>query len=364
MKFNCSTEKLKYALELVSKSVDANPTLPILNNILFQVGGKHLTLSATNLESAIKYKLEVEVINEGEITLPAKILVNYVSFLNEENVELSTINNEVTIKSGKSKTKIKGLAANEFPIVPNINSEISFEITSKELEKAIKKTHFICAQNNTRPVLAGIYLVCDEDEMAVVATDGYRLAEKVIKLEKRQENFGVVVPVRTMNELIKSLATAEKTEVIIGENQVMFKVGQTELYSRIIEGKFPDYKVIIPKEEKTISELKVSHLIAGVRQMSVLAHDNNNSIKIKTTPNSILLTASTNQVGEGEVEIPAVTTGEEIEVTLNSDFMLSALNSFEDTDIKIIFKDNSAPVVMRPVNADPNFLHLIMPLKS
>lgn len=363
MKFNCSTESLRSALEIIGKSVDTNPTHPILNNFLLELAGRRLTLSATNLESTIKHSIEVEVINEGSITIPARIFSNYVGFLNEEKVEVSVINDEVEIKSGKSKTKIKGLPASEFPILPKIEKALSFKLPAKALEKAIRKTTFVCTVNNTRPVLSGVYFKSNENELNIVSTDGYRLSEKIIPLASKVENFEVIIPVRTLNEISKALTKVEEAEMIIGENQVMFKAGDTELFSRIIEGKFPDYQVIIPTEVNTTATVKTAQLLSALRQMGAISNDNNKSIKIKSTINSLQVLASVSQVGEGQVELPAVIDGEEIVINLNAEFMIVALNNFEAEEIKIQFKNNTSPVIFRPVSEE-QYLHLIMPLKS
>lgn len=364
MKFTCDLNTFRNALDIVSKSVDTNPTLPVLNNILFHVSGKRLTLSATNLESAARYSFEVNVKNEGSITLPAKVLNSYVSFLNTETIELNSTGDDVLIQAGKSKTKIKGLPTNEFPILPEVEKIISVKIKSQDLETALKQTTFVCSTNATRPTLSGVYFYHTEDKLVLVATDGYRLSEKIIPaIIKSTKKLQIIIPSRVLNELQKILDLHEDLEIIVGENQIVFKVDGVEMFSRLIEGNFPDYKVIIPKETKTTSTLQTTELLTATKQMGVLARDNNNSLKLETDTDSITLTAFANQVGEGESVLDAKNDGEKQTIQLNHEFLLSALNIIQSSEITLKFKDQSSPVIIQPKN-DPQFLHLIMPLKS
>jgi len=364
MKFTSKLENIKKVLESVIYLVDNNPTLPVLNNILFKVAGKRLTLSATNLESAIKYSLEVDVKNEGELTLPAKILANYISFLEGEKVEFESTGDNVTVKCGKSKTKIKGLSANEFPILPEVENLFSIKLKGAELEKALKETTFVCSLNATRPVLSGVYFFSNEKGVNLVATDGYRLSEKQILTEvKTGKKAEVIIPARVLNELQKMAKNMEELEIMVGQNQVVFRMDGIELFSRLIDGNFPNYKAIIPNEFHTTVHIKTREITSAVRQMSVFARDNNNTLNLKTGENEIIISANANQVGEGETSFSAKIEGDAQSINLNYDFLLSALGVINSEEVILKLKDKNSPVILQPANED-SFLHLIMPLKS
>lgn len=364
MKFISNLENIKRVLESVSYLVDNNPTLPVLNNILFKVAGKRLTLSATNLESAIKYSLEVQVKNEGEITIPAKTLVNYISFLEGENVEFESVGDDILVKCGKSKTKIRGLNSSEFPILPEVENLFSVKLNSDELEKALKETTFVCSVNSTRPVLSGVYFFSTEKGVNMVATDGYRLSEKQIQTEiKANKKAEVIIPARALNELQKLVKNMDELEITVGQNQVAFRVDGIELFSRLIDGNFPNYKAIIPNEFNTTVKIKTKEIISAVRQMSVFARDNNNTLNLKTSEGELNINANANQVGEGETSISAEIDGENQSINLNYDFLLSALGVMNSETVILKLKDKNSPIILQP-EKEENYLHLIMPLKS
>lgn len=365
MKFSCDLEKIKKALDQVGRIVDPNPTLPVLNNILLKVSGKRLTLIATNLESAIKYSFEVNIKNEGDVTTPAKVFVNYINLLTGSEVEFEKKGDDLKIKSKNSTTTIKGLPITEFPLLPEVEKKYTLNFKSKDFKKALHQTTFVCSNNTTRPVLSGVCFCYKNEEFNIVSTDGYRLSERKIEIEKKPEDsFEVIIPGKILNEVEKSVTQDDQDiECIIGENQVVFRIDGVELFSRLIKGNFPDYKVIIPSEQKTTISVKTSEILSAVRQIGVLARDNSNSLKLETGDNNIKISTNASQVGEGESNLEAKTEGDAQNINLNSEYLLAALNIFKSEEVKLILKDNKSPIIIRP-QGEENFLHLIMPLKS
>ena len=367
MKVNCAQADLERALNIVSKAITPNSTLPVLNNILLTAKGKELHFAATNLEVAIQYFIPADVKNEGAITVPSKLLSSYISLLKDDKVDIGiTTGNTVQITAKSSQTKIKGLDANEFPVIPSVEKENSIVLESAELEKAINQPAFAASLNTSRPVLSGVYFALNGDGVVVVATDSYRLAEKKIKTKERSEKeIECIVPARTAIELGKILSheKSKTVELNISKNQVLFTVGDVRLMSRLIEGKFPPYEKIIPKDTKTKVLVSTEELINVVRRVSLFARENNNSIKISLT-NDGKLTISTDEtkVGEEKAEISGIINGENNKIALNAQYLIDVLNYVGSEKISFEIDDKLSPAVVRPEKGK-DYVYIIMPLK-
>ena len=242
MKLFCSQKDLDYALNIVNKAIGQNNTLPVLNNILMKAEGKKLYFSSTNLEIAISCSIDADVRGEGAITVPAKLITNYVSLLTDEKVELSVVEGiSLAVNSSTSHTKIKCISADEYPLIPKVEKGQEFVLNLSDFGEAITETVFAASFNTTRPVLSGVYMVSDGEELKIAATDSYRLAEKTMKpVNKWKEDFSCIIPARTLVELGKILGKAEGKEVKVNvtKNQIVFNVEGIEFISRLIEGKF------------------------------------------------------------------------------------------------------------------------------
>lgn len=367
MKLVCTQVDLERAVNIVSKAITPNTTLPVLNNILLKAESNKLHFSATNLEVAIQYFIPAEVKSEGSITIPAKLIGSYVSLLRDEKVELELIEGDtVLIKSPTSQTKIKGINANEFPVIPKVEKENLFKIPAKTLERAVNQTVFAASTNTSRPVLSGVLFDVKKEMVKIVATDSYRLAEKTITLkEKTSLDIECIVPARTVMELGKILmkAESEDVELSVSKNQVLFVSGDIMLISRLIEGKFPPYDKVIPKETKTKLEVPVAELMNIVRRVNLFARENNNSIKVSAT-NDGKLTVSTEEtrVGEEKAEMNVKITGENNKIALNAQYLLDVLNYVEGESVMLEIDDKLSPAVIRPMK-EKDYVYIIMPLK-
>ena len=250
----------------MNRAVSPNTTLPVLNNILIKAQGKHLYFSATNLEVAMTYFIEVEVLNEGSVTIPAKLITNYVALLNDEEVEIKLEDRlNLSLKTPLSHTKIKGIDPQEFPVIPEVEKGVSFVLNSSALAEAIQTTAFAASINVSRPVLTGILVKGEKSELVMVATDSYRLSEKILFLKKPlPEPLEYIIPAKTVLELGKILVLfgEEEVGVQITRNQVLFSIGNLRIISRLIEGIFPDYKKIIPASQQCLCLLiKVQRIV-------------------------------------------------------------------------------------------------------
>ncbi len=367
MKILCEQKKFLDALDVVIRAVSASNTLPVLNNILIKAEGKKVVFSATNLEIAVQYFFECEVRNEGALTVPAKLLMSYVSLLPSETLELSATESlTMTVKGSKSQTKIKGIHAEEFPVIPGLDKAQEFQLPVKELMIAIQQVAFSASQNSSRPVLSGVLLILDKKTLKMVATDSYRLAEKTIELKHTiEDKIECIIPVRTVQELGKLLSKASTPEVTVAitKNQILFKIGDIEFTSRLIEGRFPDYERIIPKESKSKAEVATQDLQINVRRVSLFARESNNSVKVSVT-NDGKLTISTDEtkIGEDKAEVDITLTGENNKTALNAEYLLDVLSTIGTPKLSLEMNDKLSPVVIKPCN-DESYVYIIMPLK-
>jgi len=367
MNISCSQKDLDYALNVVNKAINPNNTLPVLNNILMNAQAGKLLFSATNLEIAISCSIDADIKSEGAITVPAKLITSYISLLNDERVDLNLVNGvNLNIKSSSSNTIIKCISAEEFPLIPKLEKDKYLEVNIDGFHKAINETVFAASVNTSRPVLSGVLLSLEGEILKMVATDSYRLAEKKIPLMGGTlEDLECIVPARTMMELGKIVSKADEKAVRmdISKNQILFTVGGVELISRLIEGKFPDYRKIIPVEEKTRFEVMVEDLALVLKRVSLFARENNNSVSLVVNEDGKLIVASEEtKVGEEKAEVFVKTNGVENSISLNAQYLLDVLNFISDEKIDIIINDKESPALVRPVKSE-GYIYIIMPLK-
>lgn len=367
MKLFCNQKDLSYALNTVNKAISPNNTLPVLNNILLKAEGKKLFLSATNLELAISLFVEADVRNEGAITIPARLITNYVSLLKNEQIELLlTEGLTLSIKSEQSETKMKGINADEFPLIPKIEHPKSITIPVEDLNKAITRTVFATSQNPAKPVLSGVNFILDKEQLKVVATDSYRLAEQKLNLKERIDfDLQSIVPSRTVQELGKVLAKTEEKDVTIefSKSQILFKLGETELTSRLIEGSFPAYEKIFPKTNKTKIEVGIEELSQTVKRVSLFARENNNNIKLAATNDGkLLISTDETKIGEEKAELNIDITGENNKIALNAQYLADVLSYIDSEKVCIELNDKLSPAAIKPCKEE-GYVYIIMPLK-
>jgi len=368
MKLFCAQRDLDYALNIVNKAINPNNTLVVLNNVFVKAEGKKLHFSATNLEIAISCSIDADVRKEGAITIPAKLITSYVSLLTDEKVELSLVEGlSLMVKSSSSKTKIKCISSDEFPLIPKIEKSKSFTVKIDNLYEAITETVFAASMNSSRPVLSGVYMLIKGGDLIMVSTDSYRLAEKKIQIVNNlKEEVSSIIPAKTMTELARIINKSDSKDVKIdiSKNQILFSIGGIELISRLIEGKFPDYKKIIPKENKTKLEVSVEDLSLVLKRVSLFARENNNSVSLSIfKEGKMVISSEETKVGEEKAELIIKLEGEESKISLNAQYLLDVLNYISDEKIIIMMNDKSSPAVVKPVKKTDEYIYIIMPLK-
>ena len=383
MKFLCKTAHLQQALSLASRAISGQQALPILGNVLIQAEGKRCTLSATDLELSIVTSFEVHIENEGSITVPAKAILNFAQYNSDDEVLLET-NEGTQLKctSAHAKTVIAGEAASEYPTISNIEKETNFSLEAQPLLEALHMVTFASAKTTLRPVLAGVYMHVEKGKLILVATDSYRLSEHSIPIEEAVTDVSCIVPAKVLEELKSILGshkgekkakdddevapktTIPKVDIILSGQQIEISVGQTRLLSRLIDGKFPDYKQIIPSGTKSTVAIPTKDLSTIAKRMHYFAKETNNNLTftIRKSDNTIFITTPHTQAGRDEATLDVELKGEDNKIALSSSYLLDFLSHIDDNVVEMHVTDSMHPAVFH-VPGNDSLLHLIMPLR-
>ncbi len=375
MKFTLETQILKEALSVVNHATASITTTPILENILIKVNFNNIVFTSNNLEMAIEYVMSEWVSNmtEWSFCVPSKLFTSYISLVQDNEISIELLSDDsIEIKSESGDIKIKGTDAKEFPVIPSIKEETSLILEGGVVKKAIEKTLFSSAEWNIRPTLAWIYVNIDGQEAQFASTDSFRLSEYKTQLKSPITNaFSQIIPSRTMSELKSILWDSQEVKIVSWDNQIAFIFGNTKFYSRLLNGKFPDYSNFFPTIHSTKAEINRVDLMQALRKINLISKENNYSIKMSLANNAITLETNQTQIGEWEIRLVAVVEGEESAVWINSTYFLEVLGVMETTHISIQYENPLAPILITPL-IDPekkkdtllsDFRHIIMPLK-
>ncbi|MDP2685205.1 MAG: DNA polymerase III subunit beta [bacterium] len=366
MKLICTQENLSRGLQLVSHIASKNISLPILSNVLIEVKKGDIKLSTTNLEMGIVCEVRGKVEAEGAFTVQAKTISDYINLLPKENVTLELVDQNLKIQSENSKTLMKGLEASEFPLIPQVDPETEIEIKGKILKNALNAVSFAVSYDETRPEINGVFFSFNEKKLTLVATDSYRLAEKSIDLENNIPEKGFIVPIKTIQELVRIIDEEEEMlKIKISDNQILFLVGGAQLSSRLIEGQYPDYKQIIPTEQKTSITLDTTDFINTIKRASLFCKAGSNDILLKflVNKNEVHVSANNLQIGESEAKQSADVEGQDNDIIFNYRFLLEGLQNIEEPECILNINTNTNPGLLKP-KKESNYVYIIMPIKQ
>jgi DNA polymerase-3 subunit beta len=368
MKVTCTAGNLSQGLHVVSRAVSSRTTLPILNNVLVQTSEKGLQLTATNLEIGIRQAIPAEIQEEGGITVPARLLTDFVSSHPDEplSMTLDKKTQSLNLKSSRFDASIRGIDPADFPPVPSGVDGRKVKVDQGVLREAIEQTVIAASTDEGRPVLTGVYMQVNGGKATLAATDGHRLAVKTLSIQAEAgDSDTMVVPARALTELGRILkAGNEPIDFTVGaqKNQVFFKTGEVELMSRLIEGTYPNYQQVIPSQSATTITAKTQDLLFTTRVVSLFSKDAANVIKFKTEGGKLTLTANTSEVGQNVANVQATIEGEDLQVAFNSKYMLDVLSILGTDEVKLGFTGPLNPGVVRPVGKD-DYLYIIMPVR-
>jgi DNA polymerase-3 subunit beta len=363
MKVTVTQENLNKALGVVSRVASSKTSLPVLNNILLRTESNRLLLAATNLEVAITEYIGAKVTSEGAITIPARLLSEFISNLPKGNVELKVDGSKLHISSEKYVSTINGMPADEFPALPEIESASSLTLAADLLKTAISQTILTASHDDTRPVLTGVLCHVHEGNLYFAATDGYRLAER--RLVASQDDIRALIPASTLADVARVIPEdCDEVAMLIDESQVRFRMNDIEVTSRLIEGNFPDYRQLIPKETEIHAELSRTEFTRVTKIASLFARESGGSVTVATEADKQLLSIHSiaSQLGENTSEATAVV-DKEGSVTLNSRYLIEALGCFDKDRISFGFSGKLAPCVLSDVEGG-DYQHIVMPLRS
>lgn len=337
--------------------------MAVLNNILLKTDQGRLKLSSTNLEIGVNTWIGSKVEEEGSLTVPARLINEYINNLPTEKVVISAKDTTLNLDSENYHTNIRGLSSEDFPLIPQVLDETYAKISSDEFKKALSETVWAAATNETQPEISGIFMSFEENKLRIAATDRYRLAERTVNLtEAVNTTREVIIPSRTIGELYKILGINKSpVEVYFSESQVLFKFDETEIISRLIDGAYPDYRQIIPKNFKTEAVVGKEDLIHALKAAALFAPESNN-IQVKVEKNGMTIAASSVQAGENVTKVDATISGEPNTATFNFRYLLDCLNSLPEEKVVLKMINDASPAALVPQGRD-NYLYIVMPIK-
>lgn len=327
-----------------------------------------MNLSTTNLEIAVITSIRAKVEKEGKITIPSQTLTNYINFLEEESLVLELINSEIQIKSKKSQAKIKCISAEEFPIIPSVPQKEKVVFKAEVLKNALNKTSSLVSPLETRIEISGVLFKSDPENkkrFILVGTDSYRLAEKSIFTEENtnKSDFHLIIPVKTVQELIRIINEKGAVEVYPAENQILFVYQETKIVSRLIAGQFPDYQQIVPSVFKTRIRVEKDSFLKSIKAVSLFSRTGINDVFLKTNKDSILVSSVDNQLGESNIAVAAEIEGDENEITFNYHYLIDGLNNLSGNETVLEINSDLTPAVLRS-EEEPDYFYLVMPIKQ
>lgn len=372
MKVSVSQQQLAHGLGMVSRAVSPRSTLPVLGNVLLATDEGRVRLAATNLELGISCWIGAQIAEEGSITVPARLFSDLINTLPNDNVQLSVNMNTFTlsVRCGASYTEIKGIDAQEFPPMPAADPADGIQLKVADLKEMIQQVAFASSADEARPVLQGVQTIVSESEITLAATDGFRISVRRADLpEAAKKPMTMIIPARALNELARIAQDGDSTVTLIsppGRGQIVFHLETAELVSQLIDGNFPDYKVIMPRAFKTHTIVSTQALLKACKQAEIIARNGNNVVrltmqKFEDRPGEIEVTAQSEETGENESKIDANIEGPVLAVAFNVRFLREVLEVIKTPNLVLETNDQKSPARVQPVG-DENFQHVIMPM--
>ena len=373
MKVTCLQENLARGLGIVGRAVAVRSTLPITSNVLISTDHGRIKLAATNLDIALSCWIGGQIEEEGSITVPARLLGDFVNSLPPEKIQLTLAprSKQVKLVCARNEATIGGMDADDFPPIPAVDDGGTLEIDPKALREAISQVVFSAATDDSRPVLMGIDLAVEGDQMTLAATDGFRLAVRHLQLKKKvSERQEVIVPARTLAELSRLLQDQEdpvKMTFNANKTQVLFALKDIELVAQLIQGTFPDYSRLMPKEWASRAVVEVRDFLQETKIASIFARDGSGIVRITFqadeggTPGRMTIAARAEEIGDNQGELDAQVDGEPSKIAFNGRYLQDVLQVLDGGRVVLETTGPSQPGVIRPVDND-NYVHIIMPM--
>jgi DNA polymerase-3 subunit beta len=366
MKFSIAKSGFQDLLQVVISAVSAKSTLPILSNILIEADKEGLTFVATDLDISIRTRGEARVDEAGSITVPAKRMGEIVRELPDADVKVSVKDAKVTLSCGNGKYTIVGLDPEDFPQLPQVDADKMVSLPTAVLDRAVKRTTYAVSHDETRQMLTGALLQFKSGELRMVGTDGHRLAKATFRGDfKGLEGKDLIIPPKAFAQVVRLAGGQDTVNLFVSKNFAVFEMGPTTVYSRLIDGNFPNYEQVIPKENPKHFQIPRSELAAALRRVSVLSDSVTRQVKMSLKPERVELSVSTADVGEGSETVGVEYQGEPIDIGYNAAYLLEALRTMESDNVQVSLNTATSPGILTPVGQEKeeDLLCLIMPLR-
>jgi DNA polymerase-3 subunit beta len=364
MEIKCVLDKLKAAVSKTERITTKKASLPVLECLLLEVADNTLYIRATNLDIGVEIQIPVKVTEPGRVAVPASIFSQYLSHLPADgSVELQHDGNTLRISGSTSDTEIKTREDDEFPSIPKVESGTETKLSTEKITTGFKSVWYAASPSSMKPELSSVYMFSEDGDLYFVATDSFRLAEKVIK-DTDVDDLSVLIPHQNVSEIIRIISDINKDAIItVGENQVTLTAGDTYISSRLIDGSFPDYRKIIPEKSSVSIEVSVNELSNSLR-ISDIFSDKFNQLTVTINPEekALQLTSSNADIGENTTSIKADITGEELSVQFNHRYITDVFQSISTQSVELNLSQD-APMVIKPKD-DDSFQYLVMPMSN
>lgn len=372
MRFSCLRENLTTALALTSGVTGKNIQLPILGNVLISADSQKLELSATNLETAVRVSVRAKIEGPGAFTVPARTMADFVNLCTNERLDVELVGSELAVKSGKTTTKIKGMAADEFPVIPAVETGKGYVLKAKDFKEGLQNVLPAAAKNDIRPELAGIcfgFNVNKAGGLVLAATDSYRLAERKLVLEQGEEESRVIVPARTAQEIQRVLSLGGENEptarLLVSDHQLVVSYDSVQVISRLVDGQYPEYTQIIPQTFFSTALVSISTLTKEIKAAGLFSVVGVNAVTLQFVPTTgmIVLTSTAAQTGEYRAEVSAEISGTENSLLLNYHYLLDGLNQLPGDEVVFNIVNHESPCVLTTPDKG-NFTYIVMPVRQ
>jgi DNA polymerase III subunit beta len=367
MRFTISREKLQEGLGAVTASIPTKTTLPVLANILVETTDRGIKLSGTDLDIAVSTEVGADVEASGAVTIPARKLSEIARELPPSPVKITAVGEQrITLECGRSRFKLLGLPRDEFPGFPVVRFADSWRVKSADLQKLIVHTVFAVSTEESRPILNGVLWELKGNQMVMVATNGHRLARMQIDVEgDTGPPYDLIIPPKALEQVRRLFPAEEELEIGRGENHIGFRSPLTSVFTRLIEGPYPNYDLVIPRDNDRVAIADKSALISALKRMSVIASDQTHRIRLSFNSGMLKFSVQTPDLGEAQDELPIRYTGDQLDIGFNANYLLEILRYIPTDEIKLTFKAPERAATLEPYEWSDTSLYLclVMPLR-
>ena len=364
MRFSITRNNLQSGLGAVASTIPARTTLPVLSNILIQADEGRLRFGGTDLDIAVSLTVPAEVEEGGALTVPAKKLVEIARELSDAPVHVVADGTQIELRCAKSRFKLYGLPEDEFPAFPEVDFSKSWRMTAGDLQELIEHTSFAVSTEESRPILNGVLWQLRSDQAVMVATNGHRLAKMEIEMEGvGAPEADLIIPPKALQQVRRLFGAEDELELARSDNHLAFRSEQRVVFTRLIEGPYPNYEQVIPSDNDKEAVASREQLEAAIRRMAVVASDQTHRVRLSFEEGVLRFRVQTPDLGEAEDELPLDYQGETLEIGFNATYLLEILRYMTGDDVRITFRAPERAATFAPASGEPNYLCLVMPLR-